>query len=205
VNPSKRIFDLFWTLSGIVLLLVPGLAIAAAVVIDDGWPPLYAQERVGLHGRSFKLLKFRSMRRDSDRTGGRLTVGNDSRVTRVGRVLRRTKLDELPQLLNVLHGDMSLVGPRPEVPEYVQKYSSEQRDVLELVPGITDPASIKYANESGVLALQADPCEYYVKTVLPDKIRINIQYATRATIMSDFAVVMKTMFGRRSGVIENGN
>lgn len=195
MNQAKRTFDLFWTLPGIVLLLVPGLVIAAAVVIDDGWPPLYTQERVGLHGRSFKLLKFRSMRRTADRTGGHLTVGNDSRVTRVGRVLRKTKLDELPQLLNVLHGDMSLVGPRPEVPEYVQKYSPEQRDILDLVPGITDLASIKYADESSMLALQANPHEYYLETVMPDKIRINIQYAKRATIMSDFAVIMKTIFG----------
>jgi len=202
VNQGKRIFDLFWTLPGIALLLVPGLVIAAAVVIDDGWPPLYTQERVGLHGRSFRLLKFRSMRRDSDRTGSHLTVGNDSRVTRVGRVLRRTKLDELPQLLNVLHGDMSLVGPRPEVPEYVQKYNSQQRNVLELVPGITDLASIKYAGESDMLALQSDPHEYYVKTIMPDKIRINMQYATRATILSDFAVIIKTIFGR--GTVSRG-
>jgi lipopolysaccharide/colanic/teichoic acid biosynthesis glycosyltransferase len=196
VNHGKRIFDLFWTLPGIALLLVPGLVIAAAVVVDNGWPPLYAQERKGLHGRSFKLLKFRSMRRGSDRTGGHLTVGNDDRVTRVGRVLRRTKLDELPQLLNVLHGDMSLVGPRPEVPEYVQKYSPEQRDILDLVPGITDLASIKYADESSMLALQADPHEYYVKTVMPDKIRINILYAKQATIISDFVVIVETIFGR---------
>ena len=133
------------------------------------------------------------------RTGSCLTVGNDGRVTRVGRVIRRLKLDELPQLLNVLHGDMSLVGPRPEVPEYVQKYSLEQRRVLELVPGITDPASIKYADESSVLALQADPHKYYLETVMPDKILINIQYAAWATIMSDFAVVIKTVFGRGRG------
>lgn len=196
MSPSKRIFDLFWTVPGIVLLLIPGLAIAAAVVIDDGWPPLYTQERVGLHGRSFKLLKFRSMRRTADRTGGHLTVGDDSRVTHVGRVLRRTKLDELPQLLNVLHGDMSLVGPRPEVPEFVQRYNTEQRCVLALVPGITDPASLKYADECSMLALQADPHEYYVKTIMPDKIRINMQYAERATIGSDFMVILETIFRR---------
>jgi lipopolysaccharide/colanic/teichoic acid biosynthesis glycosyltransferase len=196
VKLSKRIFDLFWTLSGIVLFSVPGLVLAAAVVIDDGWPPLYAQERVGLHGRPFRLLKFRSMRRGSDRTGGSLTVGDDSRVTRVGRVLRRTKLDELAQLLNVLHGDMSLVGPRPEVPEYVQTYSPEQRGILDLVPGITDPASIRYADEGSILALQADPHEYYVTTLIPDKIRINRQYAERATIFSDFMVIVETVCGR---------
>ena len=201
MNPGKRIFDLFWTVPGIVLLLIPGLVIAAAVVIDDGWPPLYTQERVGLHGRSFKLLKFRSMRRTADRTGGHLTVGDDNRVTHVGRVLRRTKLDELPQLLNVLHGDMSLVGPRPEVPEFVQRYDADQRRVLELVPGITDPASIKYAGESDMLALQADPHEYYVKTIMPDKIHINMQYAARASILSDFVVIIETIFGqdRESG------
>jgi lipopolysaccharide/colanic/teichoic acid biosynthesis glycosyltransferase len=189
-------FDLFWTVPGFVVLLLPGLVIAAAVVIDDGWPPLYAQERVGLHGRSFRLLKFRSMRRGSDHAGGHLTVGDDSRITRVGRVLRRTKLDELPQLLNVLRGEMSLVGPRPEVPEFVEKYSVEQRRVLELVPGITDPASLKYVDESSMLAMQEDPHAYYVQTIMPDKIHINLQYAERATMMSDFVVIIRTVFGR---------
>jgi lipopolysaccharide/colanic/teichoic acid biosynthesis glycosyltransferase len=199
VRASKRIFDLFWTLPGIVLLLVPGLAIAAAVVIEDGWPPLYAQERVGLHGQPFKLLKFRSMRSDCDRTAGHLTIGDDSRITRIGRVLREAKLDELPQLLNVLHGDMSLVGPRPEVPEYVEQYTTEQREVLELTPGITDPASLKYADESRTLALQCDPHEYYVMKIVPDKIRISLQYAEQATIISDFVVMIETVFGRGRG------
>jgi lipopolysaccharide/colanic/teichoic acid biosynthesis glycosyltransferase len=199
VRLSKRIFDLFWTLPGIALLLVPGLAIAAAVVIEDGWPPLYAQERVGLHGQSFRLLKFRSMRRDCDRTGGHLTIGDDRRITHVGRVLRKAKLDELPQLLNVLHGDMSLVGPRPEVPEYVEQYTTEQRDILELTPGITDPASLKYADESSVLALQSNPHEYYLVKIVPDKIRIGLLYARQATIISDFVVMIETVFGRGRG------
>lgn len=201
MNRGKRFFDLFWTLPGIVLLLVPGLIVAAAVIIDDGWPPLYAQERVGLHGRPFTLLKFRSMRRACDSPNGRLTVGTDSRITGVGRVLRRTKLDELPQLLNVLRGDMSLVGPRPEVPEFVRQYSLEQRDVLELLPGITDPASAKYADESDILALHANPHEYYMTTIMPDKIRISIEYARRATMISDFLVIVETVLrrGRVSG------
>lgn len=195
MNRGKRVFDLFWTVPGIILLLVPGLVVAAAVIIDDGWPPLYGQERVGLHGRSFRLLKFRTMRRQSDWGDRNLTIGNDSRITRVGRVLRRTKLDELPQLLNVLRGEMSLVGPRPEVPEFVEKYSVEQRRILEFLPGITDPASLKYVNESSMLALQEDPHAYYVQTIMPDKIRISIDYATRATIISDFRVIMATVFG----------
>lgn len=201
MNRGKRFFDLFWTLPGIVLLLVPGLIVAAAVIIDDGWPPLYAQERVGLHGRPFTLLKFRSMRRACDSPNGRLTVGTDSRITGVGRVLRRTKLDELPQLLNVLRGDMSLVGPRPEVPEFVRQYSLEQRDILELLPGITDPASAKYADESDILALHANPHEYYMTTIMPDKIRISIEYARRATMISDFLVIVETVLrrGRVSG------
>lgn len=201
MNRGKRFFDLFWTLPGIVLLLVPGLIVAAAVIIDDGWPPLYAQERVGLHGRPFTLLKFRSMRRACDSPNGRLTVGTDSRITGVGRVLRRTKLDELPQLLNVLRGDMSLVGPRPEVPEFVRQYSLEQRDVLELLPGITDPASAKYADESDILALHANPHDYYMTTIMPDKIRISIEYARRATMISDFLVIVETVLrrGRVSG------
>lgn len=201
MNRGKRFFDLFWTLPGIVLLLVPGLIVAAAVIIDDGWPPLYAQERVGLHGRPFTLLKFRSMRRACDSPNGRLTVGTDSRITGVGRVLRRTKLDELPQLLNVLRGDMSLVGPRPEVPEFVRQYSLEQRDILELLPGITDPASAKYADESDILALHANPHDYYMTTIMPDKIRISIEYARRATMISDFLVIVETVLrrGRVSG------
>jgi lipopolysaccharide/colanic/teichoic acid biosynthesis glycosyltransferase len=199
VRANKRIFDLLWTLPGIALLLVPGFAIAAAVVVEDGWPPLYAQERVGLHGKPFKLLKFRSMRRDCDRTGGHLTIGDDSRITRIGRVLRKAKLDELPQLLNVLHGDMSLVGPRPEVPEYVEQYTTEQRDILELTPGITDPASLKYADESSVLALQSNPRECYVTKIVPDKIRISLQYAGQATVISDFVVMIETVFGRGRG------
>ncbi len=201
MNRGKRFFDLFWTLPGIVLLLVPGLIVAAAIIIDDGWPPLYAQERVGLHGRPFTLLKFRSMRRACDSPNSLLTVGTDSRITGVGRVLRRTKLDELPQLLNVLRGDMSLVGPRPEVPEFVRQYSLEQRDILELLPGITDPASAKYADESDILALHANPHDYYMTTIMPDKIRISIEYARRATMSSDFLVIVETVFrrGRVSG------
>ncbi len=199
MRPGKRAFDLVWTLPGVVLLLVPGLIIAAAVVMDDGWPPLYVQERVGLHGRSFGLLKFRSMQTGSDRAGGRLTVGDDHRITRVGRVLRRSKLDELPQLLNVLHGDMSLVGPRPEVSEYVRNYTPEQRSILEITPGITDPASLKYADESSLLALQEDPQGYYLKTVLPDKVRISVEYARKSTVASDFVVILKTVFGRCGG------
>lgn len=196
---GKRVFDLVWTLPGVIFLLAPGLIIAATVVIEDGWPPLYVQKRVGLHGRSFGLLKFRSMRTGSDQAGGRLTVGEDHRITRVGRVLRRSKLDELPQLLNVLRGDMSLVGPRPEVLEYVRNYTPEQQSILEIMPGITDPASLKYADESSLLALQEDPQGYYLKTILPDKVRISVEYAGRATIASDFVIILKTVFGRSGG------
>jgi len=114
----------------------------------------------------------------------------------VGRVLRRLKLDEVPQLLNVLRGDMSLVGPRPEVPEYVREYTSHQREVLELVPGITDPASIKYADESRLLALQDDPGAFYLKAIMPDKIEISLQYGRECDVLSDFSIIMKTLFGR---------
>lgn len=196
MKPGKRAFDLFWTVPGVIILLVPGLVIATAVIIDDGWPPLYAQERIGLHGRPFTLLKFRSMHRGTDRRGPHLTVGDSGGVTRVGRILRRLKLDELPQLLNVLRGDMSLVGPRPEVPEYVREYTPHQREVLELVPGITGPASIKYVNESRILALHDDPRDFYLKTVMPDKIEISLQYGRECNVLSDFLIIMKTVFGR---------
>lgn len=139
---------------------------------------------------------------DASQRGLSLTVGEDPRITRSGRILRKYKLDELPQLLNVIMGDMSLVGPRPEVPYYVEMYSREQRQVLDLMPGITDPASIKFRNESEMLAaVEADgneindPEKYYVNIIMPEKININLEYAKGSSIKSDFVVILKTLFG----------
>jgi lipopolysaccharide/colanic/teichoic acid biosynthesis glycosyltransferase len=153
----------------------------------------FRQERVGRAGRAFRVWKFRTMVPDAERRGGALTVGDDPRTTRVGRWLRDSKVDELPQLFNVLAGEMSLVGPRPEVPRYVARYSADQRRVLDLVPGITDPASIAYSRESELLARAADPERYYVTAVMPDKIRINLTYAAHANRWTDLKVVLETL------------
>jgi len=139
------------------------------------------------------MLKFRTMVVDADKVGSLLTVGRDPRTTPVGRWIRRLKLDELPQLWNVLRGEMSLVGPRPEVPRYVALYTAEQWRVLDLVPGITDRASIKYREESELLAQASDPQTVYVSQILPDKIRLNLEYAAHATVWTDFLVVLSTL------------
>jgi lipopolysaccharide/colanic/teichoic acid biosynthesis glycosyltransferase len=191
-RPGKRFFDV--VVSGAVLgASLPVLAVASLAVAADGGPALFGQERVGRNGRRFRMLKLRTMRHRRADSGPALTVGNDDRVTPVGRWLRATKIDELPQLWNVLRGDMSLVGPRPEVPGYVDQYGEAEREVLDFVPGITDPASIRYRNESALLAQAADPEEYYRRVVLPDKLRLSIDYGNKATFVSDLLVIVRTV------------
>jgi lipopolysaccharide/colanic/teichoic acid biosynthesis glycosyltransferase len=180
-------------LIGLLTLWPLLLVIGAAIKLEDGGPVFFRQERVGIGGRRFRLWKFRTMVTDAERRGGQLTVGGDPRVTAAGRWLRQFKLDELPQLLNVLRGEMSLVGPRPEVPRYVGLYTAEQRAVLRLVPGITDPASIRYRDESAELARAVDPERLYVEEIMPEKIRLNLEYAARATPWTDFLVVLSTL------------
>jgi lipopolysaccharide/colanic/teichoic acid biosynthesis glycosyltransferase len=189
---AKRAFDLALTVPALLLCSPELFAVAMLIKLDDGGPVFFRQERVGFRGRPFQMWKFRTMIVDAERRGGQLTIGGDPRVTRVGRFLRRTKLDELPQLFNVVRGEMSLQGPRPEVPRYVALYSPEQRRVLELVPGITDPASIAYRDESELLAEAADPERTYVEQIMADKIRINLEYADRATLWSDLGVLFRT-------------
>jgi lipopolysaccharide/colanic/teichoic acid biosynthesis glycosyltransferase len=147
---------------------------------------------VGRFGKEFFLFKLRTMTKDAPLDGPAITIGKDHRITPLGAVLRRAKVDELPQLLNVVRGEMSLVGPRPEVPEYVKLYTPEQRTVLDLVPGITDPASIKYALENDLLGESSQPESDYVNKIMPDKIRLNLGYAARANLWTDFRVVLTT-------------
>lgn len=188
-----RTFDLLAALLGLLVLL-PFLALVAVLVkLQDGGPVFYRQERVGRGGRPFRIWKFRTMVVDADRVGKPLTVGADPRVTRVGAVLRRWKLDELPQLLNVVGGEMGLVGPRPEVPKYVAHYTEAQRAVLALRPGVTDLASIAYRNESELLAGLEDPEAHYLQVILPDKIRINLDYAARASLGRNLKVILATL------------
>jgi lipopolysaccharide/colanic/teichoic acid biosynthesis glycosyltransferase len=181
--------------SGTLLVLTAPVlgALALAVRAESRGPALFRQERVGRDGRMFRLLKLRTMVADAPSRGGALTAPGDPRVTRLGAVLRRWKLDELPQLVNVLRGDMSLVGPRPEVPRYVAGYSPRQRAVLRVRPGITDPASLAYVDEAAVLA-RFDDCERaYVEVVLPAKLALSLDYLDRRTLRSDLGILARTL------------
>ncbi|MCE5199143.1 MAG: sugar transferase [Armatimonadota bacterium] len=189
----KRLFDLTCAAVGLLMLLPLMVVISLLIVLGDGRPVLFAQERVGRGGSTFKMLKFRTMVVNAESRGGQLTVGADARVTWLGAFLRKSKVDELPQLFNVVLGDMSLVGPRPEVPRYVELYTPEQREVLRLPPGITDPASIKYRSEGDILANSPDPEQMYIEKVMPDKIRLNLQYALRSSLITDCGLVLKTL------------
>lgn len=194
MRKCKRIFDLFFTLIGLPFLL-PFLAVIALMIkLEDGGPVFFIQRRIGYKGKPFYMWKFRTMVIDAEKKGSLITVGNDPRITRVGYFLRKYKLDEFPQLLNVLKGEMSLVGPRPEVEKYVMLYNSEQRKVLDIIPGMTDPASIKYVNENEILAQAKDPEKIYIEKVMPEKIKLNLEYAEKATCWSDFLIIIKTFF-----------
>ena len=188
-----RIFDFIVAVVGLLLLL-PGLLLVAALIrIVDGAPVFYRQVRVGRGGRPFRIWKFRTMGVDSERTGRAITVGRDPRITRTGVWLRRWKLDELPQLINVVAGEMGFVGPRPELPRFVDLYTEAQRRVLDLRPGITDPASIAYRSESDLLAGREDPEGYYIGTILPDKIRISLEYGAKASLWRNVKVILATL------------
>jgi lipopolysaccharide/colanic/teichoic acid biosynthesis glycosyltransferase len=184
------------------------LALAAAIRLGSGSPVLYAQERVGRGGKPFLLYKFRSMREGADRAGALVTGAGDPRVTPLGRLLRRTKLDELPQLWNVLRGDMSLVGPRPEVARYVVHYAPEQRRVLAVRPGLTDPATLRYRDEEALLARIPAPEReaFYLREVMPRKLALNLEYLARSGFWSDLGVLLRTVraLGRRGGPAGDG-
>ncbi len=189
----KRIFDLFFTILGLIILLPFFALIAIWVMMDSRGGVFYRQERIGKDQKPFKLLKFRSMRTGADKQG-LLTVGmKDSRITRSGFYLRKYKLDELPQLINVLLGDMSLVGPRPEVEKYVKLYSQEQLKVLSVRPGITDLASIKYRNENDVLASFEDAEAGYIQSVMPDKLKLNLMYIQNRSLLMDLRIILTTV------------
>jgi lipopolysaccharide/colanic/teichoic acid biosynthesis glycosyltransferase len=189
---AKRAFDLLLSALGLLLLAPVLLLIALWVKLDSPGPVFFRQERVGRFGRPFFIHKFRTMRVDN--AGLQITVGVDPRITRAGRVLRAAKLDELPQLWDVLRGQMSLVGPRPEVPRYVALYPPQLREiVLSVRPGITDPASLSFRNESELLAAAADPEREYVEVVMPTKLRLAAAYVRRATLRTDLRVILATL------------
>ncbi len=188
----KRIFDV--TASGLGLLLLSPLFLIVAIWIrlDSPGPVFYRQTRVGRYNKDFRLLKFRSMRIGSDKKGLITVGGRDPRVTRSGYWIRKYKLDELPQLINVFKGDMSLVGPRPEVRKYVDLYTPEQLHVLDVRPGITDMASIRYRNENELLEQAADPEQFYRDTVMQDKLRINLKYVSDHSFFKDIKIILMT-------------
>lgn len=188
----KRFFDIILSLMVIIIGFPFALIIAVCIRIDSKGPVLYRQVRVGRNNKDFSLLKFRTMYVESDKSG-LLTVGtNDSRITRVGGFLRRYKIDEFPQFVNILKGDMSIVGPRPEVRKYVELYSAEQMRVLSVRPGLTDYASIRYVNENEILAKASNPEETYIKEVMQDKLKLNLQYIDKSSIIEDIKIVFQT-------------
>ncbi|MFR4342785.1 sugar transferase [Alistipes putredinis] len=188
----KRTFDLIASSLGLLLLSPLFLMLAIWIKIDSEGPVFYRQVRVGKGNRDFRLFKFRSMRVGSDRKGLITVGGRDPRVTRSGYYIRKYKLDELPQLINVFTGDMSLVGPRPEVRKYVDLYTPEQMHVLDVRPGITDPASIRYRNENELLAQVEDPDRYYVEVIMQDKLQLNLEYVEKQSFRFDLQLIFKT-------------
>lgn len=191
---AKRLFDLL--VAGLALLMLSPLllGVALAVKLDSRGPVFFRQERVGRGGRLFRIHKFRTMQADAPQRGPAVTLAQDARITRIGHALRHYRIDELPQLIDVLAGSMSLVGPRPEVPRFVAHYPPALREqVLSVRPGITDPASLEHIDEAGLLAGAADPERDYIERILPHKLRQQADYAARATLISDIGVILRTL------------
>ena len=189
----KRAFDFLFSLFILILFFPIGLIISILILFSSHGGIFYMQERIGRQGLPFKLYKFRSMRVNADKSG-KLTVGmKDPRITGIGIFIRKYKLDEFPQFINVLRGDMSIVGPRPEVREFVDLYSEAQKKVLDVKPGITDYASIEYFNENELLAASDDPKKTYIEDIMPDKIKINQKYLANPTLSHDLKIIFKTI------------
>lgn len=188
----KRLFDIIASGLGLIVLSPLFAVLAVWIKADSPGPVFYRQTRVGRGNRDFRLYKFRSMRPDSDKLGLITVGGHDPRVTRSGYYIRKYKLDEFPQLINVFVGDMSLVGPRPEVRKYVDMYTPEQMRVLSVRPGITSLASIRYRNENDILAAASDPDRCYIEQVMPDKLAIDLEYVDRATFWNDIKLIFST-------------
>lgn len=192
MDAAKRICDLTFALLGLIFLLPLFALIAIAIKLDSPGTIFFRGKRVGKDGAIFYIYKFRTMIADAAQRGPGITTGDDWRITRVGRFLRRTKLDELPQLLNVVKGEMSLVGPRPEDPAYVARYSPEQRQVLSVLPGITSAASLAFRDEERLLQ-RRDWEEHYLETVMPRKLAIELEYLARRNLWTDFKILQKTL------------
>src|SRR5436309_5894274 len=189
----KRSFDLILSLLGLIVLAPLFAAVGVAIKIESAGPVFYRGVRAGRYGKAFRIFKFRTMVEDADKIGGPSSSADDPRITRVGNFLRRYKLDELPQLLNVLRGEMSLVGPRPEVLQEVLLYTEEEKRLLEVRPGITDWASIRFRNEGEILRGSADPHAAYREKIRPEKIRLGLEYVERRSFLTDCKIIVRTL------------
>jgi lipopolysaccharide/colanic/teichoic acid biosynthesis glycosyltransferase len=201
----KRGFDLVSVALGLLILAPVMVAIAVVIKREDGGPVFYRGIRIGRHGREFRIYKFRSMVIDAERLGGSSTADDDPRITRIGQLLRRYKLDELPQLINVAAGDMSFVGPRPEIPRYVNMYNEEEKAILTVRPGITDWASLWNPDEGALLAGSPDPDKVYEEKIRPTKIRLQLKYVRNHSVMIDLKIILMTLaavVARRSALMD---
>ncbi len=189
----KRIADILLSFTGLIILLPFFLIIALFIILSNGFPVFYVQKRVGRYDVDFGLIKFRTMKKNADKTGLLTVGGRDPRITSVGYYLRKYKIDELPQLINVLFGSMSLVGPRPEVRKYVEMYTAAQREVLMVKPGITDYASLLYFEENELLAASSDPEQIYIKEIMPAKLELNKKYISQMGFGTDLKIIFKTL------------
>ncbi len=190
----KRAFDIV-AATAALFILSPLLGLAALLIkLDSPGPVFFKQERIGRSFRPFWIYKFRTMVRDASTRGGLITVGEDRRITRVGRILRKTKVDEIPQLINILKGEMAIVGPRPEIRHYVELFRRDYEEILKVRPGLTDLASLKYRDEAALLRKAANPEDEYRTRVLPDKIRLAKDYLRRSSFLFDLSLILKTLF-----------
>lgn len=199
-NFLKRTFDIFASVFGLIALLPLFFVVSLIIGTTSRGGVFFRQVRVGKNGKLFKIFKFRTMRANSEKLGMQITVNADNRITKMGRLLRKAKIDELPQLINVLFGAMSFVGPRPEVPYYVDMYSEEQRKVLTVKPGITDLASIEYRDENNLLMSNENPEEKYINEIMPAKLNLNLAYIEKRSFFYDLSLIIKTL-----GKIIGGN
>jgi lipopolysaccharide/colanic/teichoic acid biosynthesis glycosyltransferase len=189
----KRLFDLVWSAFGLLILSPVLLAIAAVIKLTSPGPVFYRGERVGLDEKRFRMFKFRTMVVDADKSGVMSTSQDDVRITKIGALLRRFKLDELPQLINVLKGEMSLVGPRPQVVAHAELYTPAEREVFRVRPGMTDWASLKFSNEGEILAGSTDPDKDYFEKIHPEKMRLAIEYVRKHNLLIDVQIILRTI------------
>lgn len=189
----KRLFDIFFSLFGLILCLPLFIIVSILIKLDSRGPIFFIQERIGKNLRTFKVYKFRTMKHNPDVNSPKITIACDSRITSIGKFLRKYKIDELPQLFNVLKGEMSFVGPRPEVKEYVELYESDYQRLLRIRPGITDPASLRFSDEEAILSLSENWEEEYKKRILPEKIALSLSYVENHNIIKDLKLIFKTI------------